>query len=90
MFGQRWLPARLRTAGKLFLVEIALLNLGVGWITFWGLVVRLHYRHGDMANAAVTGVVYVLPAILGLGWHVVRVSGLDTRFGVSLPRPLSG
>lgn len=90
MSGQYRLPANLRIAGRLFLVEVAVLNGVVGWTYFWGLVVRLHYLEGDVANAALTGGVFVVPAILGLGWHVARVCGLNGRFSATVPRPLSG
>lgn len=84
------LPPNLRTAGRLFFIEVALLNMGVGWIYFWGLVIRLHYLKGDMANAMLTASVFVVPVIIGLGWHIGRVCGLNGRVSATVPRPLSG
>lgn len=84
------LPANLRTAGRLFFIEVALLNMGVSWIYFWGLVIRLHYLKGDMANAMLTASVFVVPVIIGLGWHIGRVCGLNGRVSATVPRPLSG
>lgn len=36
------------------------------WVAFWGLVVRLQFLQGEFLSAAVTGLAFVLPAIVGL------------------------
>lgn len=40
------------------------------WVAFWGLVVRLHLRQGDLASAAVVTLLFVVPALLGFAYYL--------------------
>lgn len=40
------------------------------WVAFWGLVVRLHLRQGDMASAVVVSLLFVVPALIGYANHL--------------------
>lgn len=52
-------------------LRAAILSIAaVGWITFWGLVARLHVQQGDIVSAAVVSLIFVLPAIGGFVYYL--------------------
>lgn len=89
MIGLRQWLEPVRTVGALFLREVALLNGLLVWIGFWGQVVRLHARAGDLMSAVVTGGLFVLPAVLALAWHIGSVCAGTSPLSAHVPRPLS-
>lgn len=42
----------------------------ITWLTFWGLVTRLHVEMGDFVSAVVVGVLFVLPALVGFVYYL--------------------
>ena len=49
----------------------------VAWVVFWGLIVRLQFLQDEFLSAAVTGIAFVLPAVVLL---VAYLDGLpDAR-----------
>lgn len=55
----------LKRYGSRLLRWLILTVAAIGWVVFWGLVVRLHGQQGDIVSAAVVSVLFVLPAIIG-------------------------
>lgn len=49
-----------------------LLNLVLGWILFWGNLVRLHLSMGDAVSAALTAVLFAGPLVVGILWKGLR------------------
>lgn len=49
-----------------------LLNLGLGWILFWGNLVRLHLSMGDAVSAVFTTVLFIGPLVVGILWKGLR------------------
>lgn len=49
-----------------------LLNLGLGWILFWGNLVRLHLSMGDAVSAAFTAALFIGPLVVGILWWSLR------------------
>jgi hypothetical protein len=56
--------------GTHILRELGLGVTAITWVTFWGLVVKLHLQQGDFISAAVVGVLFVLPAFVGYAWYL--------------------
>lgn len=57
--------------------------VAIGWIAFWGMIVRLHLRDGDLLQAGVTAALFVAPAVLLSLWVVSGSIGGD--WAVDLP-----
>lgn len=47
------------------------------WVFLWGLVARLHFRMGDLGSAAVVGLLFVVPAVIGVVHYVGEWSSFD-------------
>lgn len=56
------------SAAKWFL----LLNLGIGWILFWGNLVRLHLSMGDFTAAIVTIALFIGPLVVAMLWWIFK------------------
>jgi len=52
--------------------ELLVTGLTAGWVVLWGLTVRLHYIKGDVLDAALTTLVFVLPAVGLFAWRLTR------------------
>lgn len=59
-----------RHYGSRLLREVILAVVASTWVTFWGLVVRLHLQQGDIASAVVVSLLFVLPAMIGYAYHL--------------------
>lgn len=57
-------------AGLRKLVVVALV---AGWVTFWGLVMRVQVTQQEFVSATVVGVLFVLPAVVGLTGYLYRL-----------------
>lgn len=68
--------AEIKRVGSSLLRWLILTVAAVGWVVFWGLVVRLHGQQGDIVSAAVVSVLFVLPAIVGYVQYLrLKLSG---------------
>lgn len=54
---------------------ILLLNLAMGWLTFWGNVARLHLSMGDLPAALITIGLFIGPLIAVSVWWIWRFVG---------------
>lgn len=52
------------------LVRLFVVVVGVVWLLFWGLVVRLHVLQGELLSAAVVSGLFLVPAVLGIGYYL--------------------
>lgn len=52
--------------------ELLVTGLTAGWLVLWGLTVRLHYIEGDVLDAALTTLVFVLPAVGLFAWRLTH------------------
>ena len=50
--------------------KLAVLVVVGTWIAFWGLVMRLHLLQGAYVSAGVVGLLFVVPAILGISAYL--------------------
>lgn len=48
----------------------AILVVGATWIAFWALVMRLQLNQQEFLSAGVVGLLFVVPAIVGLGAYL--------------------
>lgn len=53
-----------------FLRRVFVTGVVLTWLAFWGLVTRLHVEMGDFVSAGVVGVLFVLPALVGLVYYL--------------------
>lgn len=58
--------AGLKAAASTAFYNSAVLVLVATWIVFWGLVMRIHIIQGQLLSASVVGLLFVIPAIVGL------------------------
>ncbi len=56
--------------GEHLLRGVMLAIVVIAWVTFWGVVVRLHVQQGDIISAVVVSALFVLPAIVGYAWYL--------------------
>lgn len=64
-------------------VGLVVLAFTVGWVGFWGAVVRIHYLHYDLLAMFLTAVLGLVPVVGGLVWVVPRF-GLGSPTGTSV------
>ncbi len=62
--GPSW--SGLKAAVSTVLLRSAVLVAVATWTVFWGLVMRIHVTQGQLLSAGVVGLLFVLPAIVGL------------------------
>lgn len=60
------------TSGLRKLIVVVLVAV---WVGFWGLVMRLQVTQGEFVSATVVGVLFVLPALVGLTAYLDRLPG---------------
>lgn len=48
----------------------AVLVVGAAWIAFWALVVRIQLIQQEFLSAGVVGLLFIVPAIVGLGAYL--------------------
>ena len=60
----QWRVAKRRAAGLLRTALVV--TIAATWIAFWGLVVRIQVVQAEYLSAAVTGLLFVVPAVVGL------------------------
>lgn len=53
---------------KWFLV----LNLGLGWLLFWGNLARLHLSMGDFPAVLLTVTLFIGPVVIAIPWWLVK------------------
>lgn len=56
----------LKATASTILYTAAILVVAATWVVFWGMVIRLHLLQGDLLSAVVVGLLFVVPAIVGL------------------------
>lgn len=60
----------LKAFASTILYKSVVLAVAATWIAFWGLVIRLHLLQGAFVSAVVVGLLFVIPAIVGLSAYL--------------------
>lgn len=60
----------LKATASTVLYTAAILVVAATWVVFWGMVIRLHLLQGEFLSAFVVGLLFVVPALVGLSAYL--------------------
>lgn len=63
-------PGQVSTVVSIIVKRLFVLLAFFSWIVFWRLIARFRFKNSDFASAGIVGLLFVLPAVIGIAYYV--------------------